>query len=45
MVATLLQLVGLVAVIAGGVVLAGLGGALVASGCAAVYLGLAAEAR
>ena len=40
---TLLQLLGLVLFVAGCVVVAGVGGALIGSGVAATYIGLAGE--
>ena len=45
MLASLLQLAGLVAVTAGACVLAGFGGLLVGGGVTAVYVGLAVEGR
>jgi len=43
MTATILQIVGLVSVVAGAVVTAGAGGALIAGGIAVVFVGIAAE--
>ena len=45
MIATLTQLAGLVSVVVGALLLAGLGGFLVGGGAAIVYLGLAIEGR
>ncbi len=45
MFATLLQLAGIVGVIVGCVLVAGIAGAFIAGGCAVAYVGLAAEGR
>jgi hypothetical protein len=43
MFATASQLLGLASIIAGGLLLAGLGGFLIGAGCVAIYVGLAAD--
>lgn len=45
MFATASQLLGLVGLIAGGIILAGLGGFIVGASCVALYVGVAAERK